>query len=98
MADGILQAVFDAVEEVNLQLGDDERIARDVDAVLVGENGQLDSLGLVNLVLAVEEKIEEQFAVPINLTDEAVMERWSDIFQTIGSLRTFLCGRLGPDL
>jgi acyl carrier protein len=81
----IIQAVFDAVDEVNGQLPAERRVPKSLDAVLYGGPGGLDSLGLVNIIVAVEERIEE-FGGPIALADEKAMSQKHSPFATIGSL------------
>ncbi len=48
--DEALTAISQAVAELNLSLPPEKQISSDPDAILFGEGGQLDSLGLVNLV------------------------------------------------
>lgn len=67
----ILDAVLDAVDEVNEQLPRERRVPRTADAVLTGTNGHLDSLGLVNLIVAAEQKVCDALGVPLVLTDDA---------------------------
>jgi acyl carrier protein len=74
----ILEAVLDAIDEVNDQLPVDQRIPRDEAARLAGTDGQLDSLGLVNLIVATEQKVADALGVPIVLTDAA------DLFEPDG--------------
>jgi hypothetical protein len=69
----ILQAVLEAVDEVNEQLPADRRIPRTPAAPLAGTNGNLDSLGLVNLILGAERKIADALGVSIVLTDDVEM-------------------------
>jgi hypothetical protein len=66
----ILHAILNAVDEVNEQLPADRRIPRDVATALVGFDGCLDSLALVNLILAAEQKITETLGVLVILTDQ----------------------------
>lgn len=71
MADPRLtDALFRAVDELNMTLPPEHRVARELDAPLMeGEEG-LDSLGVVNLIVAVEEHIEMAFGVSVNLADQ----------------------------
>ena len=56
---------------------------------LFGKSGILDSVGLVTLVIEIEEAIEEQFDVMISLADEKAMSQKTSPFQTIGSLAKY---------
>ncbi len=66
----IIQAIYDAFDEINLQQPKERQLIKSVETVLFDKSGKLDSLGLVNLIVAVEDKIEIEFGVIINLAEE----------------------------
>ena len=68
--DKILKNIYDAVDEVNEQLSEDQALEKSPDTVLMGESGKLESIDLVNILIATEENVEETFGVPISITDE----------------------------
>ena len=82
----ITQLVFGAVDEVNLQLRKAQRLDKSLETVISGEGSRLDSLGLVNLIFAVEQKIEQQSGVTITLADESALNGERDPFRTLGTL------------
>jgi acyl carrier protein len=53
---------------------------------LYGENGVLDSMGLVNLTVAVEEQIAERFSKSIILADERAMSMRLSPFSRVNRL------------
>lgn len=57
---------------------------------LFGEGGVLDSLGLVTLILAIEEMIELEMGVAITIVSEKSMSARKSPFATIGSLTEFI--------
>lgn len=85
----IRTAIFEAVDEVNLTLPDGMRLERNADAVIFGRGGKLDSLGLVNFVLAVEEKLSV-LGLDVSLTDERAMSRTRSPFRSIKTLSEFV--------
>ncbi len=93
----IIQLIFAVVDQLNLQRFEDQRLEKSVEAPLFGGAGKLESLGLINLIVGIEEKVAEAFAVPINLADESSISPGDNPFQTIGSLAdhiaAFLKGR-----
>jgi acyl carrier protein len=89
MSEHIQNAVVSAVQDVNAILPVHMQLSSDPDAVIFGKGGRLDSLGLVNLVLAVEEKLE-QVGLKISLTDERAMSQNRSPFRSIQSLTTFI--------
>jgi acyl carrier protein len=56
---------------------------------LFGANGLLDSLALVALVIAVEQAIEDKFAMVIELADDKALSQKNSPYRTIGSLATY---------
>ena len=57
---------------------------------LFGGNSKLDSLGLVNLIVAVEQNIEDEFDITITLADERSMSQKHSPFRTVGSLVDYI--------
>lgn len=57
---------------------------------LFGHGGALDSMGLVTLVLTIEEMIEEEMGLAIILVSEKAMSARRSPFATVGSLAEFI--------
>lgn len=70
----VLRAIYDAIDEINETAGPHEAVEKSPDAVLLGETGQLDSLGFVTLIASVEENVEQAFNVTINVMDAVTLE------------------------
>ena len=88
----VFQAIFKAVEEINQQMHKKQRVGRSVDTFLFGDSGVLDSLGLVNLIVVTEQKIEEEFGVAITLADErALFQEEDSPVETIERLSDYIC-------
>jgi acyl carrier protein len=68
----ILQAIYDAISEVNFSLERGQQLEAAPDTVLLGD-GKLDSLQFLNLTVAVEEQIERDFKKTISVTDTALL-------------------------
>jgi hypothetical protein len=82
----IRQAVLRAVDDVNGLLPADRRLGTAPDTALTGEQAVLDSLGLVNFLVAVEAAVAERTGVGISLINEDSMSRQPSPFSTIASL------------
>jgi acyl carrier protein len=85
----VLQAIYGAVDELNDTLPAERKLAKTPETVLFGKGGKLDSLGLVNLIVATEQRIEEAFGVAVTLADERAMSQQHSPFRTIGSLADY---------
>ncbi len=88
--DEILEVVLEAVEEYNLQVDDDQKVEPSVETVLFGRGGKLDSMGLVNMIVLVEEKINTKFDVNITLADERAVSQEKSPFRSVQSLADYL--------
>lgn len=86
----VIQAIFDAIDEINEQYPEEQRLTKSADTVLFGESGKLDSLGLVNLVVATEQRLEEIFDVSLTLADEKAMSQKNSPFRTVGTLAEYI--------
>ena len=70
----ITEAVYAAFDEVNPQLPLENQLAKESSTILLGDGGVLDSLGVMNLIVAVEETLEER-GLSVSLSeDEKLME------------------------
>ena len=90
MTSKVLDAVFYAIEEINQQLPKEQQLDKSTDVVIFGISGRLDSLGLVTLIVAIEQRIEEEFGVTITLTDEGAISQRDSPFRTIGALADYI--------
>ena len=59
------------------------------DSTLFGDNGLLDSMGLVSLVVAVEQAIEEKFDTVVSLADEKALSQKNSPYRTVSSLAEY---------
>jgi len=86
----ILETIYDSMDELNEQLSNERQLTKSTKTVLFGNNGQLDSLGLVNLLVIIEQNIEEEFDVSITIADERAMSQKHNPFRTIGTLAKYI--------
>ena len=62
---------------------------------LFGETGLLDSVGLVSLVVALEQEIEDQFGEQVSLADERALSQRHSPYRTVSTLADYAAGLLG---
>jgi acyl carrier protein len=79
-----------AIAEVNRLRGPDAQVAGAPHTVLVGEGGALDSLGIVNLVVALENAVERDFGQAFGLVGEILGASDPERFRTVGLLTDFV--------
>lgn len=59
------------------------------DTALFGEDGLLDSVGLVSLVVAVEQGLDDELGLRVGLADERALSQRSSPYRTISSLAAY---------
>ena len=90
----VQKAIDAAIADVNLTLRkEDAPLTADPALVLVGDGGRLDSLGLVNFVVALERRLAETSGRPVSVID-LLMSGDGVPFDTVGSLRDLLIKRM----
>ena len=82
--------ILQSLREVREQLGTSQSTEPRGQTVLFGRGGELDSLGLVNLIVLLEEKISDEFGVEIVLTDQRAMSQQHSPFRTVQALADYV--------
>lgn len=90
----ILQAIYNTVDEINRQLLDNQQLAKSTDTIIVGDGGQLDSLGVINFLVLLEEKLSQEAGISIALLDEDTIGEVDGPLRTIGRIEQFITGQL----
>ena len=90
----ILEGIYVAIDEVNEQLPEGQNLEKSLETVLLGSSGKLESINLVNLLVAIEENIEETFGIPISITDERAVSEKNSPFRTVETLCNFVLNLL----
>ncbi len=80
--------IADCLKTVNQARPEDKQIPLDEDTCLFGADGHLDSMGLVSLLLDIEDSVFDQ-GFEIALSDERAMSQQRSPFRTIGTLTDY---------
>ena len=86
----VLKVILDSVSELNLQLDDSHQLELSPETQLFGRGSKLDSLGLVNLIVLVEEKTADTFGKSVTIADEKAMSQKNSPFRTVQTLAEYL--------
>ena len=86
----ILEVIYNCANELNKQLPEDGRLKCTIDTAIIGNDSVLDSLGIVTLIVSIEEKIEE-LGIECDLMN-TLMFQHVDVhpFRTMGSLASWV--------
>lgn len=90
----VVALITDGLRDLYEQHGIAANQAPGEDTYLIGRRALLDSLGLVTLIVDLEQKIEETFDVALTLANERAMSQKNSPFLTVGSLADYICALL----
>ncbi len=93
----VREMVVGVLEAMNAEFPENQAIGLSDATVLVGPAGSLDSLGLVDLVMRLQEVILEEYGVPVAIAGDAVLHSSGSPFRTIEALTEYLSQLLDHD-
>ena len=82
----IIRSLNELVEVLDVQIIG----SVDSNTRIFGQEGVLDSMGLLTLITDLEEGIEDEFGVSLILADERAMSQKNSPFRTISSLSQYI--------
>jgi len=85
----IIEIISNSIEEFN-ENSSDKIPVKGPGTVLMGNESKLDSLGLVSLLITVEQYIEDELEKNITIADEKAMSQKHSPFRTIGTLADYI--------
>ena len=90
MREDILGMVYTALDESDAQSLNGAPVEKTPEAPLLGSDQGVDSLTIVNLVVAIEEQIQKKMGKTVVLVDEDSMALQEHPFRTLGTLVTYV--------
>ena len=90
--DKIIYKVMENLNESTLEQA--SKLALDKQTKLFGDGSLLDSLGLINLIVGIENELEEEFGVQIILVTEESLDLEVNPFSTVDSLSKYITEKL----
>ncbi|MDJ0711374.1 MAG: hypothetical protein QNJ14_13340 [Woeseiaceae bacterium] len=89
--------LIDLIVDTAKELGADELEgvgALEADSRLFGKDGALDSMGLVTLIVALEQAIEDKYDASIALADEKALSQARSPYRTVATLADYAAGQI----
>jgi acyl carrier protein len=90
----VTQSLHAAIDEFNSLQPAGQQLEKSPGTVLLGANGKLDSLALVNLLVTVEQQIAADFNAPVTLASEKAFSMRNSPFASVASLAEYVCALL----
>jgi len=83
------EIIFNAIAMTNNIREDDKQIPQQIDTELYGNNGHLDSMGLVAFLIDIEESLLDE-GIQVTLSDERAMSQSKSPFRNVESLINYI--------
>jgi acyl carrier protein len=90
----VLEAIYHTIGVLNGQLPAQKRLPAAPSTVLMGEKGQLDSLGLITLLVTLEDELEATLGRRVKVFDEALLADPKGPLANVGSLADHIVANL----
>jgi acyl carrier protein len=82
----VMDAIYKALEDINRQRPASDQLALAPDTPLVGPHAKLDSLGLVNLIVAVEQHVADDLDAEIVLSEDRTLAEADTVMADVTAL------------
>ncbi len=90
----INRVIAEAIDELNELKPEKEQVSCSPEMALYGKDSPLDSVDLVNVLLAIEEKLEDEFDLTFTIANEKAMSMRNSPFRTVATLSDYLATEL----
>jgi acyl carrier protein len=77
-----------ALDSIEVEIDRPEKI--DGNTPVYGSNGYLDSLSLINFVMALEKRIRDEFKTSVTIVNETAMSNTNSPFRNIDTLSNYI--------
>ncbi len=89
----IIKLIYEAIDEHNSLNPETLRLEKSPETILLGINGNLDSLGLINLLLEIETKIKENIKNDLSIIDELLLLDENGPYKNIDNLSKYILSK-----
>lgn len=92
--DKIITLIYASLDEIESFIDLESPLKKDLDQPLFTKNGPLDSMGLVNLLITLEEKIDSEFNKSVQLMRADFLQTEQNPLASVESLSIYVFGML----
>lgn len=86
--DEVIELIYDAIDVINDRL--EVKLKKSSETSLYGKKSKIDSIGLVSLIVAIEELLEEKTNMVVAIADERALSLQHSPFRTVGTLADYI--------
>ena len=85
-----LNLIYAVIDEHNATAPKERQVQKAGDTILFGDGAKLDSLGLVSVIISVEERLVDDFGASVTIADERALSQSESPFRTIRTLAEYI--------
>ena len=85
----IIDIIYSAMDNIKDMVSDSSNFKKDPQTILYGQDSALDSMAMVGLIIAVEDKINQKFGNTIVLANEKAVSMKNSPFKSVESLAEY---------
>ena len=85
--------IYDAIDGLNRQLPRDAQLTKSPETVLAGAGGHLDSLGLITLLVSVEESLQAKLGIQLAVLDQEELSQAEGPYHTVSRLENYIVAK-----
>jgi hypothetical protein len=90
----IEELIFEVIDDVNDQLPAEEKLEKSMQTVIVGDEGKLDSLGVINFLVSLEEKVVSSTGKSLALMSDELFAQESGVLHTVSSIKQYISDKM----
>ena len=84
----LIYLIYRAIDEVNQLLPSERHLEKTLETILLNNSfqGSLDSLGMVNFIVALEQLIQEELGISVSVADDLIISKTQNPFESVAVL------------
>ena len=86
--------IYEVIEEHNQLNPKELQLKKSSETILAGNNGKLDSLGLINFLVEVESNLQQNLERNISIIDETLLVNAEGPYKNIQTLTVFILSKV----
>lgn len=86
--------IFEVIDDVNELLPPEDKLEKSTQTVIVGDEGRLDSLGVINFLVSLEEKVAASTGQTVALMSDELFSQESGVLHTVSSIQQYITDKL----
>lgn len=90
MRQRVAELVYAAVDDLNELLPADKHLNKSPETPLLGPDTRLESLDLVDLIIGIEQRLQDELKLVVTLVDEKAMSLQRSPFRTLESMTDYV--------